>query len=589
MMAMFYKGKEYDSKSSPKPIDKKVLNILWGFTQQFRGWILLALCIMLAGTATDLLRPYLLKVAIDEQVIHSDLDGLIYIAWLYGASIVVSFILSYGQSVLLQYIGQRIIFNVRQKVFRQLLFQNFDDMDVQPVGRMVTRVTNDTDAIRDLYTDVLVSFASDIFVLVGIIIVMLLINWQLALLSFIVLPVMLGLAVLYQYYARVAYRLVREKTSGLNTYIQESLNGIAVIKSFARFQRTEAEYHQISQEYLAAGLKEMRTFAVFRPLVDLVYSLAIVLVLWYSGWLTSGIEAGVIVAFLRYVEKFFWPIKDLAEKYSLLQSALAAAERVWDLISTDINTQEEQKDAFQINGSAKIQFENVWFAYEGTDWVLQDVTFTIQPGEFVGIAGMSGSGKTTLLSLLLRFYDPQQGKIFLDGIDIQQIPVEILRQQIGAVFQDVHLFKGSISDNIRLYNPAISCSMVEEAAKLANIHQFIKNMPQGYDTAIGYQGAMLSMGERQLLSLARAIAPETPVLALDEATSSIDSETEGLVQKSLANILGQRTLIVVAHRLSTISAADHILVLHKGKIVEEGVHDRLLQQRGFYYQLYNSQ
>lgn len=589
-MATYYRGKEYDTAEGKPPVDSKVLSVLWGFARRFRGLLLLALVIMIIGTCADLLRPYLLKIAIDGQIMNRDLPGLMQIAWLYGATIALSFVLSYGQAVLLQYVGQQIIFDLRQKVFHQLLYQRYDSLESQPVGRMVTRVTNDTDAIRDLYTDVLVALASDVLILLGIIVAMLLIDWQLALISFTILPIMFFLALLYQRFAREAYRQVREKTSGVNTYIQESLNGISVIKSFARFDRTEKEYRLISNEYLAAGLKEMRTFAVFRPLVDLIYTLAIVLVLWYSDWHTIGaMEAGVIVAFLRYVEKFFWPIKDLAEKYSLLQSALAAAERVWDLITEKNDEKTETALYPAVPAGGEIRFENVWFAYEEPRWILEDVSFVIPSGKFIGIVGLSGSGKTTLLSLLLRFYKPQRGRIRLNGIDISELPIESVRKHIGVVFQDVHLFKGSIGDNIRLYDPQITDRKVEEAATIAHIDGIIGNMPQGYDTPVGYQGSLLSMGERQLLSLARALAATKPVLALDEATSSIDSETESLIQDVLEQIAGKFTMIVVAHRLSTVVRADNIIVMHRGRVMEQGKHQELIDAQGFYNRLYNSQ
>lgn len=589
-MAMYYRGKDYEATEEKQQLDRDILSILWKFAKPFRGWLVVAFFVMLLGTSAELLRPYLLKLAIDEQIMSHDLIGLKYTAWLYGASIVVSFALSYGQTVLLQYVGQRIIFDLRQKVFCQLLYQRYAALESQTVGRMVTRVTNDTDAIRDLYTEVLVAFVSDLLVLLGIIFAMLLIDWQLALVSFAVLPVMFALAVLYQRYARSAYRQVREKTSSLNTYIQESLNGISVVKSFARFRQTQAEYKAISNEYLAAGLKEMRTFAVFRPLVDLVYTLAIVLVLWFSDWhFTSGVEAGVVVAFLRYVEKFFWPIKDLAEKYSLLQSALAAAERVWDLISADAPEALTNEGATPRKLEGEICFEHVWFAYEEPQWVLEDVTFTIKPGSFTGIAGLSGSGKSTLLSLLLRFYEPQQGRITIGGVDIADIPLEDLRNHVAVVFQDVHLFKGSISDNIRLYHPDVDELAVKRSARSAHIDHVIENMPDGYETPVGYQGSMLSMGERQLLSLARALAANKAILALDEATSSIDSETENSIQDVLEQIAGKCTMIVVAHRLSTIANADAIIVMHHGQVIEQGCHQALLERQGFYFRLYNSQ
>lgn len=590
-MAMYGKKQtEEATNAATKAWDRKMLVVLWGFSKPFFKLLLAAFVIMLLGACADLIRPYLLKVAIDEQVATHNVGGLIQTAQLYGSTIVISIILSYGQTLLLQYIGQQIIFDIRQKVFYQLLYQRYSQLETQPVGKMVTRVTNDTDAIKDLYTDVLISFISDFIMIMGIIVVMVLMDWQLALVSFTVIPVMIVVAIAYQKYARSAYRLVREKTSSLNTFIQENLNGIKIVKAFARFKQTEGEYQHVSDEYLSAGLKEMRTYAIFRPLVDLVYSLAIILVLWFSNWqIASGLEIGVVVAFLRYVEKFFWPIKDLAEKYSLLQSALAAAERIWDLISAEKLQEEPQDVSAGQQFKGEIRFEHVWFAYEQEQWVLQDVSLVIPAGQFIGIAGLSGSGKTTLLQLLLRFYEPQQGTIYVDGMDVRTIPVELLRSRIGAVFQEVHLFKGTIADNISLYNKAIANDRIIMAARTANIHDTIINMPQGYDTPVGYQGALLSMGQRQLLSFARAVAAGTDILALDEATSSIDSETEGMIQNALEKIASQQTIVVVAHRLSTIQQADRIFVMHKGKIAEQGTHLELLAQQGLYSRLYNYQ
>lgn len=590
-MAMYGKKQtEEATNAATKAWDRKMLVVLWGFAKPFFKLLLAAFVIMLLGAGADLIRPYLLKVAIDEQVATHNVGGLMQTAQLYGSTIVISIILSYGQTLLLQYIGQQIIFDIRQKVFYQLIHQRYSQLETQPVGKMVTRVTNDTDAIKDLYTDVLISFISDFIMIMGIIVVMVLMDWQLALVSFTVIPVMILVAIAYQKYARSAYRLVREKTSSLNTFIQENLNGIKIVKAFARFKQTEGEYQHVSDEYLSAGLKEMRTYAIFRPLVDLVYSLAIILVLWFSNWqIASGLEIGVVVAFLRYVEKFFWPIKDLAEKYSLLQSALAAAERIWDLISAEKLQEEPQDVSAGQQFKGEIRFEHVWFAYEQEQWVLQDVSFVIPAGQFIGIAGLSGSGKTTLLQLLLRFYEPQQGAIYVDGLDVRTIPVELLRSRIGAVFQEVHLFKGTIADNISLYNKAIANDRIIMAARTANIHDTIINMPQGYDTPVGYQGALLSMGQRQLLSFARAVAAGTDILALDEATSSIDSETEGMIQNALEKIAAQQTIVVVAHRLSTIQQADRIFVMHKGKIAEQGTHLELLAQQGLYSRLYNYQ
>ncbi|HEY3424387.1 MAG TPA: ABC transporter ATP-binding protein, partial [Negativicutes bacterium] len=471
------------------------------------------------------------------------------------------------------------------------IYQQYVDMEAQPVGRMVTRVTNDTDAIKDLYTDVLVSFAGDCLVLGGIIVVMLCIDWQLALVSFTVIPVMVIFSIVYQKYARQAYRLVRERTANVNSFLQENMNGISVIKAFARFRRSEMEFADVSVAYLKAGIKEIRTFAIFRPLVDLIYMLAVVLVLWYGGWQNryGGMEIGVIVAFLSYVEKLFMPIKDLAEKYNLLQSALAAAERVYDMLVGEQPAEEKLVANSSEYFLGNITFENIWFAYEEPYWVLQDVSFAIKAGEFVGIVGLSGSGKSTIISLLLRFYQPQQGRILLDGVDIRDIPLAVLRRTVGVVFQDVHLFKGTIAENISMYDLSMAHETIVAAAETANAHEFIMKLPEAYAGNVGYQGALLSVGQRQLVSLARALACQADVLVLDEATSSIDSETERLIQGALENIVAERTMLVVAHRLSTIQYADNIVVLHHGRVVEQGTHLELLTYQNIYYQLHNSQ
>ncbi len=464
-------------------------------------------------------------------------------------------------------------------------------MEMQKIGNMVTRVTNDTDAIKDLYTDVLVAVASDFLILIGIICAMLMMDAQLALASFVSIPIMIVVAAVYQKYARNVYRQVRQKTGQLNSFLQEALNNVSVIKAFGRFQRTEQEFETVSQAYLSVGRLEVRTFAVFRPLVDFVYTLSVLAVLWVAGLLNekSPIQAGIVVAFLRYVEMFFWPIKDLAEKYSLLQSALAAAERISDILASDKPAEEPAVKSLDCLFAGAIRFDHVWFAYQDEDWVLKDVSFLIGAGQFIGVVGSSGSGKSTLMSLLSRFYEPQQGIIYLDDVDIRRIPLDVLRHKIGVVFQDVHLFKGTVSENLTLYDSTIPGEIIESAAQTANAHHFIMNLPQQYATPLGYQGALLSAGQRQLLSLARVLVLPICILILDEATSSIDSETEALIQDAFGKISKERTMIVIAHRLSTIEHADQILVIDNGRLTEQGTHAELLVRQGFYARLFYSQ
>lgn len=561
-------------------------SLLIAFAKPFGIFFLIAGILMLVGTSLELLRPYLLKVAIDDTIAVGDRDGLYRVIACYLGSLIASGIVIYAQTMILQHVGQKIIHQMRRRVLERIIYQPYETLTRQSVGAMLTNVTNDTEAIKELYTGVLVASLCDVLIVAGIGIAMFLLNWQLALAVVILLPVLIWLMKWYKNFSRSVYRAIREMNSRVNIYLQESLNGIAVVKAFARLKQNEEEFRAVSRDYLDAGIREIKVTVLFRPMVDLFAIAAVIAVLTLSGEMVAqtGLEIGVVVAFLRYTDKLFFPIKDLAEKYNLLQSALAAAERIYHLLTKDPTVQIKGASKKRLPKIKSIEFDHVWFAYEGDDWVLRDVSFRIEEGEFWGIVGKSGAGKTTLIHLLLGFYRPTCGRILLNGQSIDTYDMDSVRRSIGLVFQDVHLFRGTIRDNITLFVPRDEADIVLAAQK-AGIAEMIERLPQGYDTEIGYEGLSLSAGERQLLSLARVLATGADTFILDEATSNIDSLAEQRIQNALDNAAQGHTVLVIAHRLSTIREADMILVMDGGKIAERGTHDRLMSQQGIYYDL----
>ena len=541
--------------------------------------------LMLSATALELLRPYLLKVAIDDSIALQDMEGLYRVIALYLGSLIASGIVIYAQTMILQHVGQKIIHQMRELVLKRILSQSYDSLQKQSVGAMLTNVTNDTEAVKELYTGVLVASLCDVLIVIGIMIAMLIMDWQLALIVILMMPILIWGMKQYKELSRAVYRTIREKNAQVNIYLQESLHSIGIVKAFARLKQNEEEFNAVSREYLEAGVREIKVTVSFRPMIDLFAIIAVVLVLGLSGISTveSGMQIGVIVAFLRYTEKFFFPIKDLAEKYNLLQSALAAAERIYHLL------QEEKEETAKNKGEVldrirSIEFKNVWFAYEEENWVLRDLSFRIKEGEFWGIAGKSGAGKSTIVHLRLGFYQPTCGQILLNEKPIETYNVESLRHCFGLVFQDIHLFRGTIAENITLFQSMEDCR-IKRAAQKAGISEMIDRLPDGYQTEIGYDGLTLSAGERQLLSMARVLASSADTLILDEATSHIDSLAEHRIQCALENAAEEHTVLVIAHRLSTIRDADGILVMDRGVLRECGTHDELLAQKGIYYDL----
>jgi len=500
--------------------------------------------------------------------------------------------LSIWQMNLLQFTGQSILYTIREQLFRHIARMPMSFFDRNPVGRLVVRVTQDTESLNNLFTQVIVTLVKDVLVLIGIVAVMFHLHAGLALLTLTVLPALAALTFWYKAVIRDAQRETRTMLSKLNSFLAENLSGMRITQMFVRERRQWEQFHELNEGHFRAGMRGTVINSVFQPAIGFVGNLAVALLLWYGGLrvLDGSLPFGVVFAFTIYVRQFFNPLMSLAEKYGQVQMAMVGAERIFDLLDEEPAMKEAEKPAAlprPVRG--EIRFENVWFAYQGDEWVLRDVSFTIRPGETVAFVGATGAGKSSIIQLLNRFYDIRRGRILLDGVDIRELPLAELRRAVGIVQQDVFLFTGTIRSNIRLNEERISDEEVEEAAKRVNMDAYVRALPNGYDTLLGERGVTLSLGERQLLSFARAIVFRPEVLVLDEATSNIDTETELAVQEALAELSRGRTTLVVAHRLSTIQHADQIIVMHKGQVRETGTHQELLGQRGYYYRLHQLQ
>lgn len=517
-----------------------------------------------------------------------DISGTTRIALFFLATITIGFLFNYAQVYILYFTGQKIIFNMRKELFSHLQRLSLSFFDKNPVGRLVTRVTNDMENLNEMYTNVLVNLFKDVFMLLGIIVVMLRMNFKLALVSFTVIPLIVLAAAIFRVKAREAYRQVRVKLAKINATLSENISGMRIIQIFKKETYKYDEFEDINGEHKAASMQELFVFAVFRPSMDLIYSMALALLLWYGGArvLADTLSFGVLFAFVNYIDRFFKPIMDLTEKFNILQSAMASSERIFLLLDEkeSIANPEQPIPLGKVKG--EIEFKNVWFAYNEENWVLRDVSFIIKPGETAAFVGATGAGKTSIISLISRLYDIQKGEILIDGKNIKELDTAELRSQIGTVLQDVFLFTGDITGNIRLNSTDISDEKVKEVARYVNADKFIEKLPEGYHEEVMERGATLSSGQRQLLAFARALAFDPSILVLDEATSNIDTETELLIQDAINKVIQNRTTIVIAHRLSTIQHADKIIVLHKGKVREMGNHQTLLDKKGMYYDLY---
>jgi ATP-binding cassette subfamily B protein len=574
-----------------KAYDARLMRRLLAYLRPYRRSALLAIVCLIAGSALSIIQPYLTKIAIDRYIRNNNFSGLNQIAVIYALTLVCVFALSFSQTWLINLMGQKIMYDLRMQIFRHLQKLDVSFFDKNPVGRLMTRVTTDVDALNELFTSGVISVFDDIFTLSGIIISLFLLNYRLALGIVTILPFLILVTLLFKIKVRDSFRKVRTAIARINAFLQENITGAAVVQLFSQEKKQYRQFTRINKDHLDANLQSIFYYAIFFPLLELISASAVALIVWYGGRqvLTGALTLGTLVAFIQYSDRFFSPISDLSEKYTILQSAMASSERIFKLLDTEPSIASPSKTGSLTVERGSIEFRNVSFFYNAGEPVLHDVSFKVEPGEKIAVVGATGAGKSTIISLLSRFYDVQQGEILVDGENIRNFNLQGLRSSIGIVLQDVFLFSGSVSENIRLGNHRISDEQVQRAAETVHASHFIHKLERQFSTEVGERGSSLSVGQKQLLAFARALAFNPKILVLDEATSSIDTETELLIRDALAKLMAGRTSIIIAHRLSTIQNADRIIVLHRGRIREVGSHQELLRLRGIYWKLYQLQ
>jgi ATP-binding cassette subfamily B multidrug efflux pump len=622
-----------------KAYDGRLMRRLLTYLRPYKWHVVVAVAAIILKSGLDVLGPFLTMIAIDKYLAKSPnshssshswigdrlssnpLTGIAQIGGLYVGILVLTFALEFVQTYLMQWTGQKVMFDLRKQIFRHLQHMHIAFFDKNPVGRLVTRVTTDVDALNEMFTAGVVSIFEDVFVLAGIIGIMMHTNWKLALITFAALPIIVYATRVFRDKVRDSYRRIRTAIARINSYLQEAVSGMLVLQLFNREKRAFNKFSDINASHMEAYKDAILAYAVYYPVVEILSSLAIASIIWFGGRdVIRGVTTiGVLVAFISYAQRFFRPIQDFSEKYNILQSAMAAGERVFKLLDTKIEVTSPANPKKPL-GLGRIEFDHVWFAYgnksaaekpadsssrlgqvgapvptqtlastQEPDWVLRDVCFAIEPGETIAVVGHTGAGKTTLISLLMRFYDVQRGAVRIDGVDIKDMNLDDLRGRFGVVLQDPFLFSGTVEGNIRLGTARIQDADVEQAAEDVNLADFIRTLPGGFKEEVRERGSTLSTGQKQLISFARALAHNPKILILDEATSSVDTETEFRVRDALNRMVEGRTALIIAHRLSTIQRADKIIVMHKGQVREMGSHQQLLAQRGIYYKLYQLQ
>ena len=574
-----------------KVYDRVLMKRLLAYLKPYKFQLLIIGFLMVGNTLARLVGPYLTQIAIDRHITPGVLEGLSTIAIFLVVGLVSEFVFSYFEEYKMQMIGQHVMHDLRQTLFSHLQRLDVQFFDRNPVGRLMTRVMGDVQVLNELFASGVITVFANLLNILGIMVAMLLYNWKLALVTFAVIPIIFGATLIYQIYSRRAFREQRKQLARINAFLQENIVGMTTMKLFAQERRSYLRFNERNRRYLAANLKSIFYFSIFHPLIEVTASLATAVIIWYGGGqiVQGALTFGVLLAFIRYAERFFWPVRELSEKYTIFQNAMASSERIFQLLDTQPTVVSTVPKSGSEGMKGEIEFRNVWFAYNDDDYVLRDVSFKVKPGEKVALVGHTGAGKTSIINLLCRFYDINKGQILIDGVDIREMDLEELREAISIVQQNIFLFSDSIERNISLGNPSISSEQVARASKDVHLDRFVQKMPQVYGTEIKEDGAGLSVGQKQLVAFARALASDPSILILDEATSSVDTETEILIEDALSRLMEDRTSVVIAHRLSTIQNADKIIVMHRGEIRETGTHNELLQRGGIYHRLYQLQ
>lgn len=578
-----------------KAYDYKLMKRLLTYLKPYVKWVFIAIILTIAVALLGTVRPYLTKIAIDNYIVARDSAGLTKIIIILFATLVLQGIIQYLMTYLTQWIGQKTIFDLRMQLFDHIENLSMRFFDKNPVGRLVTRLTNDIEVLNEMFSSGVVMVFADIFTIAGILFFMFSLSWELSLISLSVLIPLTYATMVFRKKIRAAYRDVRTFLAKMNAFLQEHISGILVVKIFNRENKTLEDFKKINYDHTLANKRSVFYYSVFFPTVELIGAISVALIIWYGGSMViksaavGGLTIGILISFIQYTEMFFRPIRDLSEKYNIMQTAMASSERIFKLLDTNIVIPETEHPVEFKKAKGSIEFKSVFFAYDKENYVLKDVSFKINEGEKVAFVGATGAGKTTIMNLICRFYDVQRGEILIDGINVKDIKKSNLRKNIGLVIQDIFLFSDTIENNVNLHNKHISFNSVQQASELIGIDNFINRLPEGYKQQVKERGITLSQGQRQLITFARALVYDPRILILDEATSSVDTHSEILIQKAISKLMENRTSIIIAHRLSTIQKCDKIIVMHKGEIRETGTHQELLELGGIYSKLYQLQ